>query len=206
MFLSFGSARRLLALPALLACLLVAGVGPAAAYDPPPDKETGQHGHYNFVDYQTTSHEGRVDCTYRTLSSGNRRLTSFRIRPPQAWWYDTNSNTTQEHGTVGWRYRVQQTTDPDDDPWTTVYSSTVQKKTAYEDHPTYSSGDKAPFTTRTKSFSSSDTVYVRIKVTIYWYASNGSVKGYVDHWYNLYDASYGGTPAFGYCRNKINTI
>ncbi|MFN8518026.1 MAG: hypothetical protein U0667_01260 [Chloroflexota bacterium] len=206
MFLSFGSARRLLALPVLLVSLVVAGVAPAAAYTPPNDQYHGQYAHYNFVDYDGSSHDGRIDCSYRKLPSGSRRLSSFTIRPPRAWWYDTTSDTTHEHGTVGWRFRIQQTTDPDDDPWTTVYSSTVQKKTAYEDHPGYSSGDMAPFTTRSRSFASSATVYLRIKVTIYWYTPGGSVKGYVDHWYNLYDASYGGSPAIGYCRNKIAMV
>jgi len=88
----------------------------------------------------------------------------------------------------------------------TVYSSSVQKRTAHEDHPGYSDGDKAPFVTRSKSWSSSKTVYFRVKVTIYWYRSNGSVRGSVDHWYNLYDASFGGSPAIGYCRNKIATL
>lgn len=198
-----GIGRRTLLMPAVLVCLILAGAAPATAYTPPGDKETGQHAHYDFVDYATTSHDGRIDCTYRSLSSGSLRLKSFRVRPPRAWWYDTNSDTTHEHGTVGWRFRIQQTTDPDDDPWTTIYSSSIQKRTAHEDHPGYSDGDKASFTTRSKSWSSSKTVYFRIKVTVYWYRSSGSVKGSVDHWYNLYDPSYGGGPAFGYCRNKV---
>lgn len=203
---SIGLARRLLAVPAVLLCLAVAGVAPVAAYDPPFDNESGQHGHYDFVDYATTAHDGRIDCGYRKLSNGNRRLSSFRVRPPRAWWSDQSSDTNREHGTIGWRFRIQQTTDPDDDPWTTVYSSTVQKRTGYEDHPGYSDADKAPFVTRTKSWSSSGTVYLRVKVTIYWYRGNGTVKGSVDHWYNLYEASYGGSPAIGYCRNRISTL
>jgi hypothetical protein len=203
---SHGAARRLLVAPVLLLSLMVVGTAPTAAYTPPFDNETGQHGHYDFVDYQAGSHDGRVDCAYRKLSNGNRRLKSLTIRPPRAWWPDTSSNSNKQHGTIGWRFRLQQTTDPDDDPWTTVYSSTVQKRTGYEDHPGYDNADKAPFATRSKSWSSSKTVYVRVKVTLYWYRSNGTVLGQVDHWYNLYDASYGGSPANGYCRNKIAAL
>ena len=97
---------------------------------------------------------------------------------------------------------MQQTTDPDDDPWTTVFSSSIQKKTAYEDYPAYSDGDKAPFATRTLTWTSSKTVYFRIKVTVNCYRPNGTVKGHADHWYYTYDSSYGPNPALGYCNNK----
>ncbi len=195
--------RRGLLIPVLLLCLMLVGSVPASAYSPPPDQTSGQIGHYDFRDYAYGSHTGNIDCNYRKLSSGQRRIKEFVMRAPRIWWPDTNSDNNNQHGTVGWRYRLQQTTDPDDDPWTTVFKSSVQKRTAHEDHPAFSDGDKAPFNTRTLTWSSSKTVYYRIKATVYWYRSNGSVKGQVDHWYYLYDASYGPNPALGYCRNKV---
>jgi hypothetical protein len=191
-----------LLIPVLLLCLMLVGTVPASAYSPPPDHTSGQIGHYDFRDYAYGSHTGNIDCNYRTLSSGQRRIKEFVLRAPRIWWPDTNSENTNQHGTVGWRYRLQQTTDPDDDPWTTVFKSSVQKRTAHEDHPGFSDGDKAPFDTRTLTWSSSKTVYYRVKATVYWYRSNGSVKGQVDHWYSTYDASYGPNPALGYCNNK----
>jgi hypothetical protein len=199
-------ARRSFLVPVLFVCLLLAGGVPAAAYSQPPDQYHGSYAHYDFHDYAYGSHLGNVDCSYRTLSNGNGRLESFTVRPPRVWWPDTSSSSSHQHGTVGWRFRIQQTTDPDDDPWTTVYSSSIQKKTAYEDHPGYDDADMAPFTTRSKAWSSSQTVYFRIKATIYWYHSNGTVRGSVDHWYYTYDADFGDDPAVGYCRNKVPAI
>lgn len=188
--------------PVLLFCLMLVGSAPAAAYSPPVDSYQGQHGHYDFRDYAYGSHSGNIDCNYRTLSNGQRRIKEFVLRKPRIWWPGSNSDTDQEHGTVGWRYRLQQTTDPDDDPWTTVFTSSIQKRTAYEDVPAYDDADRAPFSTRTLTWSSGQKVYFRIKATVYWYKSNGDLKGKVDHWYNTYDASYGPSPAYGYCNNK----
>lgn len=200
---SFRPPRRLLALPALAMAMALAGSVPAAAYTPPGDKSTGQIGHYDFKDYPYGSHDGNVHCDYRTYSNGQKRIREFTLHPPRIWWMDTTTSTTHEHGTVGWRYRIQVTTDPDEVPFSTVYSSRIQKRTAYEDHPGYSDGDRAPFTTRRLDWSNGHTVYYRVKYTVYWYRPNGTVKGQLDHWYNLYHTDAGlPSPAIGYCVNK----
>ena len=199
-------AWRLLALPAMLLCLMLAASAPVAAYTPPGDHSTGQIGHYDFRDGPYGSHDGNVDCEYHTYSNGQQRIDGFTFRAPRIWWYDQNGDTTHEHGTVGWRYRVQETTDPDDVDFATVYTSSIQKKTAHEDHPGFSDGDRAPFTTRHLDWSNGHTVYYRIKYTITWYASNGSVKGTLDHWYNLYDSEAGPSPGIGYCVNKWTIV
>ncbi len=193
---------RVMLVPALLLCLMLAGSTPAAAYTPPNDHTTGQTAHYDFRDGAYGPYQGNVDCEYHLFSNGQYRIDRFVLRAPWIWWSDTDSDTTHEHGTVGWRYRLQETSDPDDVPFATVYRSGIQKRTAYEDHPLNSDGDKAPFSTRTLRWSNGHTVYYRIKYTIYYYAANGSLKGTLDHWYNLYDTEAGPNPAIGYCNNK----
>ncbi len=182
---------------------MVAGSMPVAAYAPPADLQTGQIGHYDFREYAYGSHDGNVDCDYHSYSNGQHRIDEFTFRAPRIWWMDTDASTTHEHGTVGWQYRVQESTDPDTVPFATVKTSSTQKQTAHEDHPGYSDGDKAPFTTRHLSWSEGHTVYYRIKYTIYWYKTDGSVLGQLSHWYDLYDADFGASPAIGVCANKL---
>ena len=83
-----------------------------------------------------------------------------------------------------------------------MYTSSVQKRTAHEDHPGFSDGDKAPFTNRTLDWSTSHNVFYRVKYTITWYKSNGTAKGTLSHWYDVYarrcDAAF-----MGYCPSKF---
>ena len=181
-------------------CLVLAAAAPVAAYTPPDDHQKGQIGHYDFRDYHYDSHDGNVDCNYENAGNGKHRIKKFVLRTPRIWWPDTGPGT-HEHGTVGWRYRIQKTTDPDDVAWSTVYTSSIQKKTAYEDHPGYDDADKAVFTPRGLNWSNTHNVYYRIKYTIYYYRSNGTVKGQLDHWYTAYDTDFGPDPAVGYCNN-----
>jgi len=195
--------RRVLLVPAALLCLILATGAPAAAsgYTSPPEYQTGQIGHYDFRDYSVGSHDGNVSCDYHLYSSGLYRVEDFLLRAPRIWWYDNDADTTQEHGTVGWQYRVQESSDPDTVPFSTVYTSSVQKHTAHEDHPGYSDGDKAPFTNRTLQWSSGHNVDYRIKYTITWYKSDGTAQGTLSHWYDVYHLSVGGD-YMGYCINK----
>jgi len=195
--------RRVLLVPAALLCLILATGAPAAAngYTTPPEYQTGEVGHYDFDDYALSGHESAVDCHYHHFSSGKFRLTRFVFRPPQIWWPDNDGGTTHEHGTVGWQYRIQQSTDPTSVPFSTVYTSSVQKHTAHEDHPAYSEGDQAPFTTRQLDWSSHQDVYYRVKYTVTWYKSNGDVLGTLSHWYAYYDNNFlGQVPDF--CTNQ----
>ena len=127
------SARRVLLVPVLLLCLMLAGSVPAAAYSTPLEQKTGQTGPYDFRDsWQRPT--GAVDCDYRKLANGDRRIKHFQVRTPRVWWLDTNSSVDDQHGMVGWRIRFQEKSDRDDHPtpWTTVYKSGIQKRTAYE--------------------------------------------------------------------------
>lgn len=205
----FWSIRRVLLAPALLSCLVLASSVPAAAmvppvYTPPPDATTGQIGHYDVRDYAYGSHDGSVDCVYH-FTSGEMRIKQFVVRKPRIWWPDTSSSSSRQHGTVGWKVRIQQSAHPATDPWVTVYTSSVQKHTAYEDHPGYDDHDRARFSTRTIGWTSGQDVSFRIKTTVYWYRSDGSIKGQLDHWYQTYDPTAGPTPVSGFCVNRIPT-
>ena len=187
--------RRLLLLPALLLGLVMAGSVPAAAAAPymvPADYQTGEIGHYDFNDYTIGDHESAVDCHYHHFSNGKYRLTRFVFRAPRIWWFDQDGDTTHEHGTVGWQVRIQQSSDPISVPFTTVYTSSVQKRTAHEDHPAFSEGDQATFTTRQRDWTSHQDVSYRVKYTITWYKSNGDAQGTLSHWYSYYDSNFGG--------------
>jgi hypothetical protein len=198
---SIGPLRRALLMPALILCVVLAVSAPAAAYSPPVDYQTGQIGHYDFRESGEGSHDANVDCDYHVYSNGQRRLTKFVLRAPRIWWPDNDSDTTHEHGTVGWQYRVQMSPDPSSVPFSTVYTSGVQKRTAHEDHPGYSDGDKAPFSTRTLDWSSAHTESYRIKYTIIWFYPS-SANGTLSHWYNQYDSDDNANPVNGYCANK----
>jgi hypothetical protein len=193
--------RRALLVPVLLFSLMLVGSVPAAAYTPPFQQTTGQIGPYDFRDMET---HPAVDCDYRELSNGVRRIKHFKVRAPRVWWPDTNSDNDHQHGVVGWRFRIQKTTDPDDHPWSTVFTSSIQKRTAHEG--AYDVAFKAPFAARNLDWSSGQTVYYRVKSTVYWFKGNGTVKGSISYWYTFFDASYGLTPMIGYCLNRISFI
>ena len=139
-------------------------------------------------------------------SNGQRRLKQFVLHTPKVWWYDHDSGTTHEHGTVGWQYRIQMSSDLASVPFQTIFTSKIQKRTAYEDHPGYSDGDKAPFSARTLSWETGNPEWYRVKYTIIWYRSDGTVKGTLSHWYGQYDSNDTAYPIFGYCDNKYTPV
>lgn len=194
---SWDLTKRLMAITALALSLALVGVGPVAAYTPPNEVETGQIAHYYVRDLTTTP---IVACNY-TSHSGQYRISSFVVKIPYVWWYNNTSSSSKEHGKVGWQVRIQSATDPDG-TWTTVYSSSTEKQTAYEDSPAYDSNDRAHFAKRTISWNSSQNVVYRVKLILSWYKSNGSTKGTLTHWYQEYDGFNGPTP--DYCANKLD--
>jgi hypothetical protein len=205
MIRSAGSRPRVVLMPVVLLCLTLMTSVPAAAYVPPADQVLGQPGNHDFRDHAYGSHDGSVDCDYRQLSTGVRKIKRFVIRAPLAWWPDMDSGKPNEHGTVGWRFRLQTTSHPGGS-WSTVFTSAVQKRTAHEDQPAHDLADKAPFTARSLDWSVPGTADFRVKVTISWYRSNGSVMGTASHWYYLYDVNYATGPVGGFCRNRIFPI
>lgn len=194
-----GTSRRLVLLAALAASLSLAVVGPVAAYTPPVEVTTGQIGHYYIRDLTLTP---IVTCTYKSHGAGAYRISSFVVKIPYVWWYDNTTSSNREHGKVGWQVKIQKATDADG-TWTTVYTSSTEKQTAYEDRPAYDSDDRAHFTKRTISWDSTQNVVYRVKVKLSWYKSNGATKGTLTHWYQEYNGLGGPTPDF--CVNQLHT-
>jgi hypothetical protein len=192
----WGLAKRSMVVVALALSLALIGIGPVAAYTPPNEVQTGQIAHYYIRDLTTTP---IVTCNY-VLLTDHYRISSFVVKIPYVWWYNTNSGNTKEHGKVGWQVRIQSATDPDG-TWTTVYTSSTEKQTAYEDNPGYDSNDRAHFAKRTISWGTNQNVVYRVKLILSWYKSDGSTKGTLTHWYQEYDGYSG--PTANFCSNQI---
>jgi hypothetical protein len=169
--------------PVTAVLLSIALSGVAAA-----DTAVGQHGNYVFVDGDSTTTTGAT-CKY--ADAGNLTFDVYKIvaRAPKAWWPDTNSSITTQHGRVGWRFSVYHKT-PAASSWTLLKTSSTQKATAYEDQLTpYGDSTKAPFTNMGmlisgKNFPATELFMAKVKVL--WYRADGTVKGSVTHdvaWY-----------------------
>jgi hypothetical protein len=185
------------------ACVLSIGLSGVVA----ADNTTGQTGHYVFND---SSSKTGANCNYASIGNNTWRITSISARPPSVWWPNTSSNSNTEHGRVGWVVTVKHK-HPSATTWTVVKASSVQKKTAYEDHPAYDSADKAPFTRITVSFNGASypaTEQFFITVKVYWYKSNGSVLGTAFHQNVYYSQVAGGfnqgTLPTSYCTDTFN--
>lgn len=187
--------RRPLLILASAALLVVSAVSPAAAGG---DVQTGQIGHYTVPENETTP---TVNCRY---NGGTPKLDKFVLKPPKVWWPDTSSDSNTQHGTVGWKVRIQQTPNPLTGPWTKTYTSSTIKKTAFEDQPFGDPVDAAPFATRGILWNRSGNNTYRVVYVLYWYNGNGSVKGSLKHTISYYKGTGDGNGSFvGYCPNKL---
>jgi hypothetical protein len=172
----------------------------------------GQTGDYLFTD--DSAHAGAV-CHQANSASHPETywLTGITVKPPSAWWPDTDSSNNNQHGTVGWRFTVQN--DGGNSNWHDVYQSSYQKKTAYEDSQSpynTTNGTKAAFTKRSVSLNGhnySGSSYWRVKVRINWYRKDGSVLGWTNHTVYYYVNNLknrGNIPTTNYCVNVIQIV
>ena len=189
------SIRRSALILGAVAALMVTAVAPAAAA--PPDSTTGQIGHYVVPENEVNP---TVNCRY---DGSPDTLDKFVAKPPKVWWPDTNSSNDTQRGTVGWRIRIQQATNPDTGPWSKTYQSSVIKKTAFEDQPFEDAADAAPFTTRSILWNRSGAKSYRVIYVLYWYNGNGTINGSAKHWISYYKQTGDANGTFvGYCRNQ----
>ena len=149
------------------------------------DSTTGLTGHFLFTDSSGTP---GAKCTYVIEQPSNLAfIHKFTVKPPKGWWPDTNSSINNQHGKVGWRFILEETTNGTD--WVTVKHSSVQKATAYEDSQNpYGSATKASFSKMALTINAHNYPYgeFRVTVTAYWYKANGSQLGSASHtveWY-----------------------
>lgn len=192
-----GAARRPLLLLAAVAALVVSSVSPAAAA--PPEQVHGQHGHYLIDDNSTTP---LVNCRY--TGTNPIRIDKWVAKPPKVWWSDTVSGNTNQHGTVGWQIKIQGNDNAAVGPWTTVYTSSIVKKTAYEDQlAPYDGARAAPFTTRGIPWSMGGNGTYRVVYKLIWYWPDGS-KGKVTHWVASYkETGVANGISSEWCYNRI---
>jgi hypothetical protein len=169
--------------PVAAVLLSIAFSGVAAA-----DTIVGTHGNYIFVDGDSTSTTGAT-CRYSDVGNLTFDIYKMVARAPQVWWPDTNSSITTQHGRVGWKFSIYHKT-PAASTWTLLKSTSVQKKTAYEDQlAPYGQATKAPFTNMSLLISGSSfptTELFKARVKVFWYRADGTVKGSVMHdvqWY-----------------------
>jgi hypothetical protein len=157
------------------------------------DKVSGQVGHYAFTDSDSSNSTG-AQCLTTDVGNATYDLTQIVGRAPAAWWPDTNSDKTTQHGTVGWRLIVLHKA-PAASSWTVLKKSTIQKATAFEDQLNpYGAGTKAPFTDIGLKVSASNfptTELFAAKAKVIWYRKDGSVKGSVVHFISWYATMYG---------------
>lgn len=164
--------------PVLMASLmaLAIGIGPVAAGT--ELGHNGQVGQHSLRDADI-DHPG-ANCRYKTLNSGPRGyenlLKRIDVRPPRL-------RSVGSRQRVGWRFIVQRSPAFDEQVWTTTYKSPIQKATAY-------SGVNASFTAMSVPVSVpadswNDPLY-RVRVTMFWYASDGTVQGKARHGVDYY--------------------
>ena len=198
-------AKRKLALAAVLAAVVSIGLSGVVA----ADSVHGQTGHYVFTDDAT--HAG-ANCRYVGIGGNTWQLSSFSVRPPSVWWPDTSSNSDTQHGPVGWRVVVYHK-HAAASTWSKLKTSTIQRKTAYEDHPAYDPADKAPFTRITISVNASAygaTEQYRVNVRAIWFNKpyNGTVMGFAVHTAQNYnqvvDGFNQGLVGHAYCVGRFN--
>ena len=157
------------------------------------DTISGQTGNYLYTD--DSSHKGAV-CRHDNSSAHPAEywLSKVTVVPPSLWWPDQNAGNTNEHGTVGWRFTLQNDVGG---TWHTIKQTDYVKSTAYEDSQNpYSPATKAHFKNRSVNINghnyTPDTTW-RVIVRSQWYRKNGSVLGSATHNVTYYEERLGTT-------------
>ncbi len=157
------------------------------------DGTTGQTGNYLYTD--DSAHYGAV-CRHDNSAANPAQywLAKVTVVPPSLWWPDQNAGNTNEHGTVGWRFTLQNDVGG---TYHTIKQSGYVKATAYEDSQApYSPATKAKFKNRSVNVNghnyTSDTTW-RVIIRSEWYRKNGSVLGSATHNVLYYEERLGTT-------------
>lgn len=153
------------ALPFALALMLSAST-PVAAVE--SVKQTGSVGNWSFAESSSTP---RTTCSYGPEAPPDDSFTTqIKVKPPTVFAADRTSGKVNKRK-VSWQVQLQH--EPSGGgSWVNGTTSSVQRATAYDNK-------QAPFTALTiKHDGHKDpNDALRIKVTIKWYAPNGSVEG-----------------------------
>lgn len=163
------------ALVAAAAALMIAATvaGPAAAYT--VVSESGLHGNYALTD---SSESPAGTCSYGQEVPPNWRwLKWMKIRAPQVFAADRNSGVRDQRR-VSWQFKIQRSPFDMSEPWQTVATSAVQRRTAWDDQAAAFTAMKVYYNATT-SEPGSDNDLLRGLVILRWYKPNGSVEGKV---------------------------
>jgi hypothetical protein len=137
---------------------------------------SGVNGHYSFVD---TSATPGARCDYEG-AAGHGFFKGMKVKPPTVFWPNQDSGNTNEHGTVGWKIKIQHWNGV---KWTTANISTETTAIAHEN-------TSAPFVAKTVHHGPPDSHRYRAQVVLTWYTPGMSVLGQAKvilDWYNQTD-------------------
>lgn len=163
------------AMAAVTAALMFAAAvaGPAAAYT--VISESGLVGNYSLPD---SAGSPGATCAYGQEVPPNWAwLKWMKVRAPQAFAADRNSGARDQRR-VSWQFKIQRAPYDMSEPWQTVATSVVQRRTAYEDQAAAFTPIQVNYNATT-SQPGSENDLLRALVILKWYRPNGSVEGTV---------------------------
>jgi hypothetical protein len=137
---------------------------------------SGVNGHYSFVD---TSASPGARCDYEG-AAGHGYFNNMRVKPPTVFWPNQDSGNPDEHGTVGWKFKIQHWNGV---KWTTANISTESTAVAHEN-------TSAAFFAKHVQHGPPDNHRYRAQVVLTWYTPAMAVLGQakvVLDWYNQTD-------------------
>ena len=165
--------RRPVALAGVMLALLM--LLPTSAFADTPLTHSGVRGVHGLID---SGEDPGATCHYNS----SFQLTKVVVRAPIVYARNTGAGT--QHGTVGWRFRVQWSSGLG---FSNVKTTSIVKASA-------SDSRTAGFTKRSVSFTDAPEIVYRVRVDMYWYDSHGKQIGKATHapdWYGWVSTSDG---------------
>ena len=180
--------RRLLPTAFIAVALAMVGLVPSATLADKPLSHSGARGVHGLID---SAENPAATCHYNS----SFQLTKVVVRAPIVYARNTGSGT--QHGTVGWRFRVQWSSGLG---FSNAKTTSIVKASATDSRP-------AGFTKRSVTFSNAPEIEYRVRVDMYWYDSTGNQIGKATHapdWYGfVVDLEWERYHAHGYLRSPV---
>ncbi len=148
---------------------------PTSAIADTPLTHSGVHGVHGLID---SREDPGATCHY----DSGFQLTKVVVRAPIVYARNTGPGT--QHGTVGWRFRVQWSSGLG---FSNVKTTSIVKASATDGRP-------AAFSKRSVSFSDAPEIVYRVRVDMFWYDAQGKQIGRATHapdWYGWVATSHG---------------
>jgi hypothetical protein len=142
---------------------LAVALGGGDAMAATPVSQSGVVGNVTFQDSPTTP---QARCLFDG-AAGHSYFSGMRVKAPSIFWPNQSISTPNEHGTVGWRVKVQHWNGAS---WATVNTSPESQATASEN-------TAAAFVTKTVPHGLTVSHRYRALVVITWYTGPSSQLG-----------------------------